>query len=137
MQEKSIFDYFKSTLTDNYANFSGRARRKEYWSFQLVVFIISLVLMAIDAFAFGAKMGQGGILGSIFSLATIVPSLGLLVRRLHDVGKSGWFFFIILIPIIGAIWLLVLFFTDGEAGSNEYGANPKNPETELDSIGSE
>ena len=127
MEEKSIFDYFKETLTKNYANFSGRARRKEYWGFQLIAFLISIVLMFIDSAAFGAEMGQGGILGGIFSLATLVPSFGVLVRRLHDVGKSGWFFFIILIPVVGAIWLLVLLFTDGKSESNKWGPNPKNP----------
>ncbi len=137
MQEKSILDYFKETLTKNYANFTGRARRKEYWSFQLVVFIISILLTLIDIFALGAEMGELRILSTLFSLATIIPSLGLVVRRLHDVGKSGWFFFIVLIPVIGAIWLLVLFFTDGESGVNKWGPNPKNPENELDALGTE
>lgn len=138
MQEKSIFIYFKETLTLNYANFTGRARRKEYWSFQLVTFIISIILMVIDTFAFGAgEFGKGGILGTIFSLATIVPSLGLLARRLHDVGKSGWFFLIILIPLVGIIWLLVLLFTDGVAETNKWGLNPKNPIDDLEKIGTE
>ena len=137
MQEKSIFDYFKSTLTDNYANFSGRARRKEYWSFTLVAFIISIVLSFLDNQIFGTAMDENGILSSIFSLALFVPSIAIATRRLHDVGKSGWMQLLYFFIIIGWIWLLVLFFTDGEAGSNEYGANPKNPETELNSIGTE
>lgn len=133
MQEKSIFDYFKETLTENYTNFEGRARRKEYWSFQLVSFIISLVLSGI-LMAINPELSM---IANIYSLAVLVPSLGIAVRRLHDVGKSGWFLLIALIPLIGAIWLLVLFFTDGEAGSNEYGPNPKTPESELEAIGTE
>lgn len=133
MQEKSIFDYFKETLTENYANFEGRARRKEYWSFQLVSFIISLVLSGV-LMAISPELSM---IANIYSLAVLVPSLGLAVRRLHDVGKSGWFLLIVLIPLIGAIWLLVLFFTDSEAGTNEYGPNPKAPESELDAIGTE
>lgn len=137
MQEKTIFDYFKETFTHNYANFSGRARRKEYWGFNLVSFLVSLGLAALDFFIFDSNLTEGGFLGSIYSLAVFIPGLGLVVRRLHDVGKSGWFFFIILIPLIGVIWLIVLFFTDSEAGSNKWGQNPKNPENELDAIGTE
>jgi len=70
--------------------------------------------------------GESGIIGNLYSLAVFLPSLGVLVRRLHDVGKSGWFFLIVLIPLIGAIWLLILLFRDGEQGENKWGPNPKD-----------
>ncbi|MGB1038095.1 MAG: DUF805 domain-containing protein [Bacteroidia bacterium] len=139
MQEKSIIQYFKEVVTENYANFSGRARRREYWSFQLVSTIASLILSTLDYALFNTGFGDTGIIGSIFSLAILVPSLAVFVRRLHDVGKSGWYILLMLLPIIGWIWLLVLLFTDGDQGTNEYGPNPKNPdfEEELDQIGTE
>lgn len=116
-----------------YAEFTGRSRRKEYWMFTLISAIISYSILAIDYYVFGLEGGFG--INSLYSLGVLIPSLAVLVRRLHDVGKSGWFFFIVLIPIIGAIWLLVLFCTDGEAGDNKYGPNPKNPNNELNDIG--
>jgi len=74
-------------------------------------------------------MGNYGPLTIIYSLVVFIPGLAVLVRRLHDVGKSGWMYFIALIPIIGAIWLLVLLATDSEAGSNKWGENPKEVES--------
>ena len=70
-------------------------------------------------------------------MATFLPGLAVAVRRLHDVGKSGWFYFIVLIPLIGAIWLLVLFFTEGNKGDNEYGPDPKGVGEEINEIGVE
>lgn len=109
-----------------YADFSGRARRKEYWMFVLFNIIFGLVLGFIDGMI-GAYDSQTsyGVLGGLYTLAVLIPSLAVTVRRLHDVGKSGWMYFIILIPFIGAIWLLVLMLTDGNSGVNEYGPNPK------------
>ena len=109
-----------------YAVFSGRARRKEYWFFFLFNLIIAIAAMIVDN-ALGITF-EGQLMGPIdlvFRLAVLLPSLAVLVRRLHDVGKSGWFFFIALIPIVGAIWLLVLLCRDSMAGENEYGPNPK------------
>lgn len=71
----------------------------------------------------------------IVALATFLPGVAVAVRRLHDVGKSGWFFFIVLIPLIGSIWLLILFFTEGEKGANQYGSDPKNESDEINEIG--
>jgi uncharacterized membrane protein YhaH (DUF805 family) len=70
-------------------------------------------------------------------LASFIPGLAVAVRRLHDVGKSGWFYFIALIPLIGAIWLLVLFFTEGHKGENQYGSDPKSSGEEINNIGAE
>jgi uncharacterized membrane protein YhaH (DUF805 family) len=139
MEEKSILNYYKSVLKDNYANFSGRARRKEYWSFALINFFIAIIAMAIDnivGMTFSPEIPYGPVY-VIYALAMFVPGLAVAVRRLHDVGKSGWFMLIALIPIIGIIWLIVLYFTDSHEGSNKWGANPKNPANELESLGTE
>jgi uncharacterized membrane protein YhaH (DUF805 family) len=109
-----------------YADFSGRARRKEYWMFVLFNIIFAIVAMILDN-VFGIAMeGVGnGPIYRLYLLATLIPSLAVAVRRLHDVGKSGWMILISLIPIIGAIWLLVLMVTDSNPGENQYGQNPK------------
>ena len=109
-----------------YVDFSGRARRKEYWMFALFNFIFAIVAIILDNIFGTAIENVGyGIFYSLFALAVFLPSLAVLVRRLHDVGKSGWFILIGLIPIIGGIWLLILMVTDGQPGENKYGANPK------------
>ena len=109
-----------------YAVFSGRARRKEYWMFVLFNFIFSLVASLLDLAIFGLVLTTGvGPLYIVYIVAVFVPGLAVAVRRLHDVGKSGWYLFIILIPIAGPIWFLVLACTDSQAGDNKYGPNPK------------
>jgi len=109
-----------------YAVFSGRARRKEYWMFVLFNLIFSLVAMILDNVLGTAFENTGyGLIYSLYGLAVFLPSLAVSVRRLHDIGKNTWFFLIILIPIIGAIWFLVLMCFDGEQGENVYGPNPK------------
>ena len=105
--------------------------------FTLFNAIFGIAASIIDSFL-GLKfddLGSYGILSSIYGLATFIPGIAVGVRRLHDVGKSGWFYFIILIPIVGAIWLLVLFATDGTPGTNEYGVNPKEDYNEINEIG--
>ncbi len=109
-----------------YADFNGRARRKEYWMFVLFNTIFAFAAMALDNVLGIAMEGIGyGPLYGLYLLAVIIPSIAVGVRRLHDIGKSGWMMLISLIPLIGGIWLLVLFLTDGTPGENEYGANPK------------
>jgi len=109
-----------------FADFNGRARRSEYWFFSLFSFLFVVLAMAIDLVA-GLTIDHQffGITYILYVLFAFVPGLAVTVRRLHDVGKSGWFYLIVLIPIIGAIWLLVLLFTDSEAGENKWGPNPK------------
>ncbi|MBT4723128.1 DUF805 domain-containing protein [Candidatus Falkowbacteria bacterium] len=110
----------------NYAGFSGRARRKEYWMFTLFNIIFAIVAMILDN-VLGiamAEIGYGPLYG-LYALAMLIPGLAVSVRRLHDVGKSGWMLLIALIPLIGAIWLLVLMLTDSNPGENQYGSNPK------------
>ncbi len=109
-----------------YIVFSGRSRRKEYWYFVLFNFLITIVLIQID-YAFlniDPKTGYG-VLSSLYSLGVVLPSLSVSVRRLHDTGRSGWWLLIGLIPLIGAIILLVFFLKDSIPGENQYGKSPK------------
>jgi uncharacterized membrane protein YhaH (DUF805 family) len=110
-EEESMNWYFE--VLRKYAVFKGRARRKEYWMFVLFNIIIGLIL------------GFIGILGTLYMLAVLLPSLAVGVRRLHDAGRSGWWLLIGLVPIIGGIVLLVFFVQDSQPGENEYGPNPK------------
>ena len=118
-------EYYIKALKQ-YVDFKGRARRKEYWMFFLFNMIFAIIAMVLDNVLGLANpmVGYGAIYG-IYALATFLPGLALGVRRLHDVGKSGWMMFIALIPLIGAIWLIVLICTNGESGDNKYGADPK------------
>lgn len=108
-----------------YFVFSGRARRKEYWYFFLFNILVSLVFAVIDAMLGSLNANGFGLLSSCYSLAVLIPSIAVSVRRLHDTDRSGWWLFIALIPVIGAIVLLIFMVLDSEAGSNQYGANPK------------
>lgn len=98
----------------NYAVFDGRARRKEYWMFVLFNFIVGFGIGF-----FQALLSTGELIGNIYQLAIIIPSLAVAVRRMHDLGKSGWF---ILIPIYN----IILLATEGQVGTNTYGPDPKN-----------
>ncbi len=110
----------------NYVGFKGRARRKEYWMFVLFHIIFSIAAMVLDNVTGMADPTTNyGPIYALYALALLLPSLAVAVRRLHDVGKSGWFLLIALIPIIGAIWLIVLYVTDSKPGPNKYGPNPK------------
>ena len=110
----------------NYANFSGRARRSEYWYWTLFTVIVSLVLGLLGGTSGDSSSVSGGsILSSIFSLAVLVPGLAVCWRRLHDIGKSGGYYFLVLIPLVGAIILFVWFCRDSDPGTNQYGPNPK------------
>lgn len=123
MENKSFFQIYIDTITKNYTNSTGRARRREYWGYSLISFPISLVfLLAGEAVKFPY-------LNTIYGLAVFLPGICLAVRRMHDVGKSGWF---MLIPFYNFILLV----TDGDTGTNEYGADPKGgSEDEIDQIG--
>jgi uncharacterized membrane protein YhaH (DUF805 family) len=112
-----------------YAVFSGRSRRKEYWYFVLFVVIISIVLSIIDGlFGTNHRSTGAGLLSSIFSLAVLIPSIAVSVRRLHDIDRTGWWVLIGLVPIIGWIVLLVFHVQDSTPGTNRYGPNPKSTE---------
>jgi uncharacterized membrane protein YhaH (DUF805 family) len=103
-----------------YADFNGRARRKEYWMFVLFNFIFVVIANLLD-YMFGTLYVFSG----IYALAMLIPGLAVSVRRLHDVGKSGWMLLVVFIPVIGGIWLFVLTLLDSQPGNNQYGDNPK------------
>jgi uncharacterized membrane protein YhaH (DUF805 family) len=120
-----MIDNYISVLK-KYTDFDGRARRREFWMFFLINWIIGIVFSIFDS-AFGLKMGNNfGVLSALYSLFTLIPSLALSVRRLHDTGRSGYNLFWAFLPIIGGIILLVYFLTDSK-GDNKYGPNPKGP----------
>lgn len=107
-------DAIKSVFTQ-YVGFNGRARRSEYWYFTLFNSMVGLVLALISIRA----------LSVIWSLVVLLPGLAVMVRRLHDIGRSGWWYLIVLIPIVGAVVLIVFFCTDSQPGENKWGKNPK------------
>ena len=108
-----------------YAVFSGRARRQEYWMFVLSNVIIVVFLGIIDGMADSDFEGSRSTLTTLYVLATLIPFLAVGVRRLHDTGRSGWWMLIGVIPIIGAIVLLICIIQDSQLMDNQYGPNPK------------
>jgi uncharacterized membrane protein YhaH (DUF805 family) len=107
-------------VIQNYVGFQGRARRKEYWMFVVISFVISIILEVIQR-----VLHLGQLLTTLYSLAVLLPSLAVSMRRLHDTGRTGWWILIGLIPIIGTIILLVYMFLDSQEDENKYGPNPK------------
>lgn len=108
----------------NYAGFDGRAHRKEYWVFVLIHFIVCLALSLLEWIIF-----LPGLFTGLYGLAVLLPSLAVSVRRLHDVGKSGLWVLLSLIPVIGLIILIVFFCESGDEGENEYGPSPLTAQT--------
>lgn len=118
-RQVTFTEAIQKALVQNYCNFDGRASRSEYWWYALFTFILSAAISLIcgrDTF--------GEIVSCIVSLALLLPGLGLAVRRLHDIGNSGWWIFIALIPLIGWIWLLIKLATNSQMTPNEYGPVP-------------
>lgn len=161
-----MLEIYKEVVFKNYANFKGRARRKEFWMFTLINIIIYVFLDITDnvsGLTFGKE--KTGILSLIYSLLVFLPGFAVSVRRLHDIGKSGWLFlilfsvligicgfiiflpseayadekflFVILILLLVLIWPYVLFCKQGDKGSNKYGEDPKKTIDEIDEIGKE
>lgn len=118
-EQVSFGDAVKRALTVNYCNFDGRSSRSEYWWYALAIFILSFVINLI----FG-QSNAGMIVSGIVSLALLLPGLGLAVRRLHDIGKSGWWIFINLIPLVGWIIFIVWMAKESEMTPNQYGPVP-------------
>ncbi|QDO94922.1 DUF805 domain-containing protein [Formosa sediminum] len=129
-------NWYLKVIKEHYADFKGRARRQEYWMFVLINMIIS---WSISLLGYLFDVSIFSILSGIYSLAVFIPGFAVSVRRLHDVGKSGWFLLIAVIPIIGWIWLIVLMATDSEVGPNNWGDNPKGigNDSVIDAIGKE
>jgi uncharacterized membrane protein YhaH (DUF805 family) len=118
-------DWYLKVLKQ-YAVFSGRARRKEYWFFVLFSVIISIVLSFIDkAIGFYDAQSGAGLLSGIYALAVLIPSIAVTVRRLHDTDRSGWWILIVLVPLVGWIVLLVFMVLDSNPGDNKHGPSPK------------
>ena len=118
-------DWYLEALK-KYAVFEGRSRRKEYWFFSLFNAIFSGVFVMADVlFGSSAGMSGPGLLSSLYTLGVLLPSLAVLVRRLHDTNRSGWWLLISLLPLIGVLVLLVFCLQDSQPGENQYGANPK------------
>ena len=115
----NLFDWFLKCLK-NYTNFSGRARRKEYWFFRLTIFLLVIATSIIDAI-----LGTEVIFTGLFVLATLIPDLAVSIRRLHDTGRSGWWLLISCVPLIGIILLIIWFTKEGESEPNLYGSSPK------------
>jgi len=109
-----------------YAEFSGRSRRAEYWYYVLFYVLILVGLSIIDSATgmFDAERGVG-VLSSLFALGTLIPTIAVTVRRLHDTDRSGWWILLELVPVIGGIVVLVFTCLDGTPRSNKYGPNPK------------
>ncbi len=134
MQQKSLFTYWTESFTKHYADFSGRARRSEYWGTVLfnglvhlafrILLIVGIMLEAKEV-TFLLLICLG-----VYSLAWLLPGIAVSVRRLHDIGKSGWNLLWVLLPIVGAIMLIYWCCQDSQPEENKWGANPKfvNPE---------
>lgn len=121
-----------------YADFSGRARRQEFWMYMLFYSIFGIILYGVAVI--GMAMQSEGIilLGMgiyiLYTLALLVPTLAITVRRLHDTGRSGFWYFIGFVPLVGGIILLVFCCLDSENGNNQWGSNPKNSDSMIEAI---
>ena len=121
-------EWYLKVMRDNYANFNGRARRKEYWMFTLFFLLFAL----LAGFVIGILSAVGEtvamiaiILAVVWYLAHLVPSLAVTVRRLHDTVKSGWFYLLAIIPYIGGLIIFIFTVIEGDKGDNKYGPDPK------------
>lgn len=135
----NMIDWYKRVVFENYANFSGRARRSEYWYFYLanilIAFVLSFSLGVVIAMSNGEFSGIMDIVVLFYNLAVLIPSLAVAVRRMHDIGKSGWNVLFFIIPLIGIILMLLWFTTESEPRTNKWGPNPKAPNDDIDEIG--
>lgn len=117
-------EWFMKVLRQ-YADFDGRARRKEYWMFALFYIVFSACASLLDEMSYSEDGFQDHIITNLFVLGLFIPSLAVSVRRLHDIGKSGWYLLLWFLPVIGWLWVIFLHCQDSEAGPNHYGPNPK------------
>jgi uncharacterized membrane protein YhaH (DUF805 family) len=143
----SLFGYFQRGLSTKYADFQGRARRKEYWGYQLFYLLTMLALMLVG---FLLDFTVGGVtmepddesvptvtvgLVLLFILGTFLPTLAVTVRRLHDIGVSGWVYLISLVPYVGGLVIFVMTLVASQVGTNSYGPSPKeNADLDVASV---
>ena len=132
LDQNSFWDYTVAAYTKNFANFQGRARRREFWGVSLVVALITSPVSLTFIWIMNGGSNVDPLFGQfiillylLICLVNLIPSSALAVRRLHDIGKSGWWYWISLVPIIGGIWILILLCTEGTRGDNRFGADPK------------
>lgn len=112
-------------VLSNYATFSGRAPRAEFWWWWLAVLITLLITSIIDAMIFGTGPESGQPISMLVSLGLLLPNIAVAVRRMHDIGKSGWWLLLAFIPLIGGLILIYFYVQPSQEGSNDFGApNP-------------
>lgn len=117
------------SVLKKYAVFSGRAQRAEFWCFALFNLLILVALSFLDGVigTFDREIGYG-LLAGIYNLGVLVPSVAVSVRRLHDIGRTGWWLLILLLPLIGLVLMIVFWVLDSQSGQNQYGPSPKTAE---------
>jgi len=117
--------YYYKRCFQKYATFDGRARRKEFWYFTLMNMLMQIGLTVVDSVLGTITLTGIGVLGVLYNLAILIPSAAVSWRRMHDIGRSGWWSLITLLPLFGILIWLFWATRDSEAGNNEWGANPK------------
>ncbi|MGN0029740.1 MAG: DUF805 domain-containing protein [Marinilabiliaceae bacterium] len=123
-----MIEVFKKCMTTDFANFSGRARRREYWLFALATFIISALLKVLALFVAttesAALIGIVSFVVIVYSVGILIPSLSVTVRRLHDIGRSG-LWLLLYLTVVGGLVIFIFSLLPGTVGDNQYGADPK------------
>ena len=117
-------DMFIKVVRDNYTNFEGRARRKEFWMFTLVSLVINIGTLILDASLFS----DFGLVNGLYTLAILLPSIAVGIRRMHDINKSGWWLLLWFVPVIGWVWLIILHCQDSDISDNIFGSSDKYPD---------
>jgi uncharacterized membrane protein YhaH (DUF805 family) len=111
----------------NYAKFSGRAARSEFWLWQLFIFLAAIVVGVVDALI----EPDSSVVSSLWSVAVLVPSIAVAIRRLHDADISGWWLMLIFVPLVGFVMLIIWWIGEGTVGYNRFGADPRPKELSL------
>ena len=118
-------NWYLKVVRDNYANFQGRATRKEYWMFVLFNILFGFSAMILDSILFGYEYDSLGLIWLLYILAIFIPSLGVTIRRLHDTDRTAWWLLFGIIPLVGPLVLLIFVCTDSTQGNNKYGPQPE------------